>query len=117
MIDDRDEAWKLSAACRGEDPTLWFPLDNTKTSRENTAVALSICATCCVRAECLEFGWRELFGTWGGMTQRDRLLSRRQEFRRDKAWQVALALVCGQAFESDERYDEGVTDPDERQIS
>lgn len=93
MIDERSESWKLSAACVGEDPTLWFPVDNTKTSRENTAVALSICAGCEVKTECLEFGWRELFGTWGGMTQRDRLLSRREEFRRDRAWQVALALV------------------------
>jgi WhiB family redox-sensing transcriptional regulator len=117
MDDERDESWKLHAACLGLDPSLWFPEDNTTISRENTAAALEICATCSVQTECREFGWRELFGTWGGMTQRERLLARRGEFRRDKAWHVALALVSDQESVPPSRYDEGITDPDERQIS
>jgi WhiB family redox-sensing transcriptional regulator len=105
MPPDSDEAWKQNSACRGLDPALWFPVDNTTTSRENTTRALAICSECTVREECLEFGWKELFGTWGGMTQRERLLARREEFRRDKAWNIAFALVVGQADVPEPGYD------------
>lgn len=117
MSDDRDESWKLQGACVGHDPVLWFPIDNTAASRENTAEAQKICASCEVREECLEFGWRELFGTWGGMTQRERLLSRRADYRQDRAWNTALALVSGQVSVPPEGYNEQDADPDERQIS
>ena len=56
-------SWKLDGACVGADPDLWF---------RETAIAREICATCPVRARCEAEGAGEEFGTWGGVTERER---------------------------------------------
>ncbi len=70
-----ERPWMVFAACRNADPLVFFP-----TTRDGVDEALAICATCPVRADCLDYAVeaRERFGVWGGMTekQRRRLLRR-----------------------------------------
>jgi WhiB family redox-sensing transcriptional regulator len=68
-------AWAEDAACRGVDPDLFFP-------ERGGAVdaALSTCAGCPVRAECLADALLrgERHGIWGGTSERTRRVLRRQ---------------------------------------
>lgn len=69
--------WRHAAACRGEDPALFFAPSyfekrGEKESRE--AVAKAICARCPVRMECLDFALdtQETHGVWGGCNEMER---------------------------------------------
>ena len=56
--------WRERAACRDEDPELWFP---TPGAIEQAQAAIAVCATCPVAAECLSEGQaRKAQGIWGG---------------------------------------------------
>ena len=68
-------AWMDAAACRDEDPELWFPLDG------NGRLARAICRECPVRVDCLNHaiavGTRD--GIWGGLDmERERPKPRRK---------------------------------------
>lgn len=67
----RYQNWRDLAACRGEDPALFFPEDGNKHA---VAKARAICAGCPVRTECLEHavGFPEKHGVWGGLAERER---------------------------------------------
>lgn len=67
--EEDERPWAARAECRGEDPALFFPGPD-----DDTLAALSICARCPVRQECLEYAIeaRERFGIWGGTTERQR---------------------------------------------
>jgi WhiB family redox-sensing transcriptional regulator len=65
------QGWHERAACRGEDPDLFFPeAGDTIATRK----ARAICARCPVRVQCLEFALAvpEPWGTWGGKSERQR---------------------------------------------
>lgn len=72
-------SWRESAACRGEDPNVFF--------QSYYQPALSICARCDVRRECLEARLAEVLpneldmGVWGGMTPAQRAAERRRRRR------------------------------------
>jgi WhiB family redox-sensing transcriptional regulator len=70
-------AWTDQAACRGTDTEIFFPAN-----ADEEAEALSICATCPVRAQCLEYAVRnkEIYGIWGGTTA-----DQRRRIRRERA--------------------------------
>src|SRR5947209_11308184 len=75
VIEGEDELrWQDQAACLGMDPDLFFP-ERGASTRE----AKSICRSCVVREDCLEFALRngEKFGIWGGMSERERRRVRR----------------------------------------
>lgn len=61
--------WMQEAVCTQVDADLWFP-DKGGSSRP----AKNICRACPVQAECLEHALEahELFGIWGGVSERDR---------------------------------------------
>lgn len=61
--------WHQRAACRTEDPTLFFP--GRGASNEH---AKAVCASCPVSDECLDFALTsgEKFGIWGGTSERQR---------------------------------------------
>ena len=66
----RATGWTEQAACSGKDSGLWFRGDVT-----STAIARSICASCPVRAECLDDARSSSFlvsGMWGGLTEQER---------------------------------------------
>jgi len=70
-------AWTQSAACRGVETDIFYPA----TAAEE-AEALSICAMCPVRVQCLDYAIRnrETYGIWGGATP-----DQRRRIRRERA--------------------------------
>jgi WhiB family redox-sensing transcriptional regulator len=72
-----DTGWQRRAACRGPESTLFYPptLTEARQDREaREARAKAICATCEVKAECLECALRirEPHGIWGGLNENER---------------------------------------------
>jgi len=62
--------WRHRAACRDEEPELFFPIGDVGPSRRQIAEAKAICGRCPVREECL--GWAlgvQSFGIAGGLTE------------------------------------------------
>jgi WhiB family redox-sensing transcriptional regulator len=68
-------AWMARAACRGEDPAVFFPVVGANAAGK----AKAICARCEVREECLEYALAdsESAGVWGGVAERERRRLRR----------------------------------------
>jgi WhiB family transcriptional regulator, redox-sensing transcriptional regulator len=67
------EPWEARAACRDEDPELFFPL-----TADDTEVAKAVCRRCPVTAQCGEVGMGHEFGVWGGLDEADRRRLRKQ---------------------------------------
>ena len=66
----------------GLDPDEWFPVSaEPATARHEAAAAIAVCATCLVRAQCLEVSLRHWdigqHGIWGGLVPADRARLRR----------------------------------------
>ncbi|GAA1987058.1 WhiB family transcriptional regulator [Catenulispora subtropica] len=82
----RRHQWQDRAACHDYGSDLFFEPDNelrvVRARREQAAKR--VCAACPVRAECLRFAESgpEVFGVWGGTTQRERAVRRRRRKRR-----------------------------------
>ena len=81
----RRYAWQERAACRDYDKELFFDSDNERgelRARREKA-AKKVCAACPVQAECLRFAESgpEVFGVWGGTTQRERTARRKRRRR------------------------------------
>lgn len=74
----KDITWREVGACRGLEPTIFYPDDD-----EDASDAKAICAECRVRVTCLEFAlsYREKQGVWGGATERERRRIIRQRRR------------------------------------
>lgn len=84
------DGWRGQAACRGEDPDLFFPHPN-ETARVEQAKA--ICRRCPVWAECLQWATEQrVEGVWGGTTEEERRPGRGQ--RRKHSGPAATAQ-CG----------------------
>ncbi len=72
------EAWHTKAACRGENLVSFFAPPFQSERREMRArrerLAKSICSSCPVRQECLEYALSipEPHGIWGGMNESER---------------------------------------------
>ena len=69
--------WVARSACLDEDPEHFFPISKTGRAEEQIARAKAVCASCVVKAPCLEFAIRTDAddGIWGGMdpSQRRRI--------------------------------------------
>jgi WhiB family redox-sensing transcriptional regulator len=67
--DDNAPAWQSDALCAQTDPEAFFPEKGG-----STRDAKKICASCEVRAPCLEYALQndERFGIWGGLSERER---------------------------------------------
>ena len=73
---DRSVDW-TQAACRGEDPELWFPESG---GRDLYGQARATCQRCPIRERCLEYamkregGYGRVYraGMWGGLTSNER---------------------------------------------
>jgi WhiB family transcriptional regulator, redox-sensing transcriptional regulator len=75
--------WRDHAACRDVDPELFFPLTSAGPSRAQTAAALTVCGSCVVRAECLDWSLEQKIdhGVWGGLSEEQRVVVLRQRRR------------------------------------
>jgi WhiB family redox-sensing transcriptional regulator len=62
------------ALCRGKGPWPWITPENADKDTFNRAAAEAreICNQCPVQRECRVAGLKELRGTWGGTTYRER---------------------------------------------
>jgi WhiB family redox-sensing transcriptional regulator len=83
------KTWMESAACRGQDPTLFFgPEGERQPERElRERGAKKVCKRCPVAAECLDAAveHNEQVGVWGGLGEDERVSERRRRMRRANA--------------------------------
>jgi WhiB family redox-sensing transcriptional regulator len=75
--------WWESAACRGQDPSVFFAPSYFEKRRQKLAreaVAKSFCDRCSVRDVCLEYAIErgEAHGVWGGLNEMERRAVTRQ---------------------------------------
>jgi WhiB family redox-sensing transcriptional regulator len=73
--EDSQLAWQVDSLCAQTDPEAFFPEKGG-----STRDAKKICASCDVRAQCLEYALQndERFGIWGGLSERERRKLRRR---------------------------------------
>ena len=64
-----DTTWMAEGNCREVHPSLFFPSDGV-----GVEIAKQVCATCPVKAPCLEYALRSRIdhGVWGGASERER---------------------------------------------
>ena len=76
-----EDGWRSHAACRREDPELFFPIGSAGPALAQIVAAKAICARCPVRKACLRFalGTGQDYGIWGGLTENERRSLRRNE--------------------------------------
>lgn len=76
--------WRNDAACRDQDPDLFFPIGSTGPAVEQADEAKKVCMTCDVREQCLEFALasNQDAGIWGGLTEDERRTLKRARQRR-----------------------------------
>lgn len=77
-MSSKEIQWRQLGACRGLDPTIFYPDDE-----DDATEAKEVCAECGVRVACLEYALsvREKAGVWGGATERERRRMIRQRRR------------------------------------
>lgn len=78
--------WQNQAACRKVDPELFYYPDSERGAarkRRETA-AKKVCASCPVLAVCARFALEnvEVYGIWGGLTEKERQRAMNRRFRR-----------------------------------
>jgi WhiB family redox-sensing transcriptional regulator len=75
--------WRHVAACRDEDPELFFPIGNTGPALLQIEEAKSVCRRCPVREECLQFALDtgQDAGVWGGLSEDERRALKRRNAR------------------------------------
>jgi WhiB family redox-sensing transcriptional regulator len=71
---DHGANWRDRAACRDEDPELFFPIGNTGPALLQIKEAKAICRRCPVRPACLRWSLDNQVtdGIWGGVDQDER---------------------------------------------
>jgi WhiB family redox-sensing transcriptional regulator len=74
----RVSTWGEDAACRGEDPEIFFPSGKTAHPTFELQRAKAICATCGVIEQCRRFAHAtdQRIGVWGGLGEDERRLQR-----------------------------------------
>lgn len=80
MVDN----WREHAACRGENPELFFPIGTSGPALQQIEQAKAICGRCPVVAQCLAaaLDHGEDAGIWGGLTAEERRVVRQARARR-----------------------------------
>ena len=76
--------WYEYAACRGEDPEMFFPVGTAGPALVQLREAKRVCAGCPVQSICLE--WALVagidHGVWGGWSEEERRALKRRSARR-----------------------------------
>lgn len=80
------ENWRKYAACKNEDPELFFPAGSTGSTSRQADEAKRVCFRCPAIDLCLSWALenRQDTGVWGGLTEKERQRlhrRRRQEYR------------------------------------
>jgi WhiB family transcriptional regulator, redox-sensing transcriptional regulator len=79
--------WRQRAACRDQDPELFFPVSEIGPGARQADQAKAVCAGCPVRAACLEYALDNGLdhGIFGGTTETERRALRRARTARPAA--------------------------------
>ncbi len=79
-LGNADYSWRDEALCRDTDPDLFFPVGTTGQALIQIERAKTVCGECPVRFDCLEFALEtnQDAGIWGGTSEDERRLLRRQ---------------------------------------
>ena len=66
--------WRDQAACREEDPEVFFPIGATPAAKAVERHAKAVCFRCPSMEECgrWAFETRQPFGVWGGLSEKER---------------------------------------------
>ena len=67
QIDHQNTEWKQQAACRNADPSIFFP-----TQEGDTTAARQYCTNCPVQNQCAQYGLKQDYGIWGGLSPAQR---------------------------------------------
>jgi len=75
--------WRHRAACRDEDPELFFPVGNSGPALLQIAEAKGVCGRCTVSSSCLSWALEsgQDAGVWGGMSEDERRALKRRNAR------------------------------------
>lgn len=75
-----DYTWRDEALCRDTDPDLFFPIGTTGQALIQIERAKTVCGECPARIDCLGFALatNQDAGIWGGTSEDERRLLRRQ---------------------------------------
>ncbi|MFJ3497829.1 WhiB family transcriptional regulator [Streptomyces sp. NPDC086091] len=75
--------WRHQAACREEDPELFFPIGTTGIALVQAEEARAVCRRCPVRQPCLNWALAsgQPDGVWGGMSESERRNLKRRAAR------------------------------------
>jgi WhiB family transcriptional regulator, redox-sensing transcriptional regulator len=80
LLADTPGDWAERAACKDEDPEIFFPISEVGPGARDTALAKAVCARCPVRKDCLSYALDRAIpeGVFGGKTgaERDRMARR-----------------------------------------
>jgi WhiB family redox-sensing transcriptional regulator len=75
--------WRHRAACRDEDPELFFPIGTTGPALLQIEEAKAVCRRCNVVDECLSWALEsgQYSGVWGGLAEEERQTLKRRGVR------------------------------------
>lgn len=75
--------WRHKAACRDEDPELFFPIGTTGPALMQVEDAKAVCRRCSVIEACLAWALANNTdtGVWGGMSEDERRALKRRRAR------------------------------------
>ena len=78
------ENWRMHAACRDEDPDLFFPIGSTGPALGQVEEAKAVCRRCPVQEECLRWALEnnQDAGVWGGLGESERRALKRRTRQR-----------------------------------
>lgn len=91
-----DTEWRADALCATEAKTrLFFPVGVTGAAEVQIQEAKAVCARCPVREACLEFAisTNQEYGIWGGTSEEERRVLRRQWRAEQRAKRQAAAAA------------------------
>ncbi|MER6315429.1 WhiB family transcriptional regulator [Streptomyces sp. NPDC001581] len=79
--------WRHEAACRWEDPDLFFPVGSSGPALVQIEEAKAVCSRCPVRENCLQWALEggQDFGVCGGMSEEERRVAKRRAARAARA--------------------------------
>ena len=82
-----DYTWRVDAICRDTDPELFFPVGTTGHALLQIDRAKQVCGECPVNIDCLDYALEtnQDSGIWGGTSEEERRVLRRQYVARQKA--------------------------------
>jgi WhiB family redox-sensing transcriptional regulator len=74
VMTNMSDDWRDQAACRDEDPELFFPVSELGPGARQVAEAKAVCGRCPVQAQCLRYALDAKLGhgVFGGTTEQER---------------------------------------------